>query len=119
MSVRLANANDYEEILELSRNIKDTFDYFPFRFHKWLAEPNKIAVIAEKGTEVVGFGVSSVVDDGESVSMEAGRIDPNHSNNGVLGLLRSLGFVLTREKFPKVVRTRYTVWSVAYQGVQN
>ena len=44
VSVRLANANDYDEILELSQNIKDTFDYFPFRFHKWLAEPDKIAV---------------------------------------------------------------------------
>lgn len=44
MSVRLANANDYDEILELSRNINDTFDYFPFRFYKWLAEPDKIAV---------------------------------------------------------------------------
>lgn len=61
----------------------------------------------------------SVVDREESVVIEGGRVDPNHRNKGIMALIMSLGFELTRQKFPKVVRTRYTVWSGAYQGVQN
>lgn len=119
VAVRLANAGDFDEVLKLSKKMEDTFDYVPYRFHKWLTEPNRINIVAEKGSKVVGFMGMSVVDCDESVVIEGGRVDPNHRNKGIIALIMSLGFELTRQKFPKVVRTRYTVWSGAYQGVQN
>ena len=117
--VRLAKASDFDEVLKLSKKLKDAFDYVPYRFHKWLLEPNRITLVAEKGTEVVGFAEYSIVDGEKSVLMEGGRIDPNHRGHGILGLLRDFTLVLIREKFPKVVRTRYTVWSGAYQAVRK
>ena len=117
--VRLAKASDFDEVLKLSKKLKDTFDYVPYRLHKWLLEPNRISLVAEKGTEVVGFEECSIVDGGKSVLVEAGRVDPNHRRHGILGLLRALTPMLIREKFPKAVRTRYTVWSGAYQGVRK
>ena len=53
--MRLANPTDYEEILKLSGRMKDEFDYLTYQFHKWLKEPNRITVVAEKGTQIVGF----------------------------------------------------------------
>ena len=111
MAVRLANASDFDEILKLSKKMEDTFDYVPYRFHNWLTEPNRINIVAEKGSKVVGFMGMSVVDCEESVVIEGGRVVPNHRNRSIIMLLRSLGFMLAREKFPKVARTRYTVWS--------
>ena len=117
--MRPAKASDFDEVLQLSKKLKDAFDYLPYRFHKWLLEPDRISLVAEKGTEVVGFAEFSIVDGEKSVLMEAGRIDPNHRGHGILGLLRAFTLVLIREKFPKVVRIRYTVWSGAYQAVRK
>lgn len=119
VAVRLANASDFDEILKLSKKMEDTFDYVPYRFHKWLTEPNRFNIVAEKGSKVVGFMGVSVVDCEESVVIEGGRVDPNHRHKGIMTSITSLGFELTRQKFPKVVRTRYTVWSKLNQGVQN
>ncbi|XP_022793983.1 histidine N-acetyltransferase-like [Stylophora pistillata] len=117
--VRFAKASHFDEVLKLSRKLKDTFDYVPYRLHKWLQESNRIPLVAEIGTDVVGFEECSILDGEESVLLEAGRIDPDHRHQGILGLLRSLGPSLIREKFPKVFRTRYTVWSGAYQAVKK
>lgn len=50
----------------------------PYKFKKWLAEPNRITMVAEKGSKVVGFMRCSVVDGNESMVIEAARVDPSH-----------------------------------------
>ena len=117
--VRPANLCDYDDISKLSERMKDTFDYVPDRFHKWLKEPNRITVVAEIATQVVAFAGFSVIDGEESVIMEAGRVDPSRRGEGIAGLPRCLGIELTRQKFPKLVRARYSVWSGVYQEVKN
>ena len=44
--VRPAKASDFDEVLQLSKKLKDAFDYLPYRFHKWLLEPDRISLVA-------------------------------------------------------------------------
>ena len=67
--------------------MEGSFDYVPHRFHKWLAEPNRISMVAEKGSKVMGFTTMSVVDCEESVVIEGGRVDPNHRNRSIIALV--------------------------------
>ncbi|KAJ7394792.1 hypothetical protein OS493_000626 [Desmophyllum pertusum] len=84
--IRLANQGDSEQMLKLSERIQDEFDYLPYRFHKWLKEPNRITVVVEKERQLVGAMGFSIVDGGRSVVIEAGRVDsryrvaPEHVN---------------------------------------
>lgn len=91
MAVRLANADDFDDIVKLSKRMEDSFDYVPYRFYKWLAAPNRITIVAEKGAKVVGFMGCSVVDGKESMVIEAARVDPDHRNQGIYSSLISLG----------------------------
>ncbi|XP_022793990.1 histidine N-acetyltransferase-like [Stylophora pistillata] len=68
--------------------MEDTFDYVPYRFHNWLTEPNRINIVAEKGSKVVGFMGMSVVDCEESVVIEGGRVVPNHRNRRVKNAIK-------------------------------
>ncbi|XP_022793991.1 histidine N-acetyltransferase-like [Stylophora pistillata] len=119
VAIRLANAGDFDEIVKLSKRIEDRFDYVPYRFHKWLAAPNRITMVAEKETKVVGFIGCSVVDRKESMVLDAARVDPNHRHQGIYSSLIKFGIEQTREEFPTVARLRYSLWSGMYKAVRN
>ncbi|KAJ7382579.1 N-acetyltransferase 16 [Desmophyllum pertusum] len=117
--IRLANQGDSEQMLKLSERIQDEFDYLPYRFHKWLAEPNRITVVAEMERQLVGNMGFSIVDGGKSVVIEAGRVDARCRGRGLAGSIRNFGNEIIRQNFPNVVRTRYAAWVGALQALNK
>lgn len=117
--IRLANQGDSEQMLKLSERIQDEFDYLPYRFHKWLKEPNRITVVAEMERQLVGNMGFSIVDGGKSVVIEAGRVDPRYRGRGILASIRNFGNEIIRQNFPNVIRTRCTSWVGALQALNK
>ncbi|KAJ7382580.1 Acetyltransferase (GNAT) [Desmophyllum pertusum] len=117
--IRLANQGDSEQMLKLSERIQDEFDYLPYRFHKWLKEPNRITVVAEMERQLVGNMGFSIVDGGKSVVIEAGRVDPRYRGRRIGASMKNFGNEIISQIFPNVIRTRYSSWVEALQVIRK
>ena len=47
VTVRLATVDDYERVLDIDRNLYDGEDYLPYKYHKFLRDPNRSVFIGE------------------------------------------------------------------------
>ncbi|XP_044139205.1 histidine N-acetyltransferase-like [Bufo gargarizans] len=103
-----ATAEDYEELISMSRGLYNGLDYLPFRYHSWLKEPQRTMFVAKCEGKVVGFTSIVLVDDGTTAGVEDLRVAPWIRGHGVAGLIRRCFLETLHSNHPEVKRLRFT-----------
>lgn len=49
----LARPEDYDDVMAISHDIYDGNDYLPCRYHSWMTEPDRLVIIARRGSRLV------------------------------------------------------------------
>ncbi|XP_034073659.1 LOW QUALITY PROTEIN: histidine N-acetyltransferase-like [Gymnodraco acuticeps] len=102
-----ATEEDFDEIMGISQGILDGgLDYMPTRYMDWLQETNRTVILARKQGKVIALESVFVIDDGETMLVQALRVAPQERGKGVVGVLQRFCSDLVKSKFPDVKVTR-------------
>ena len=104
----LAQSDDFDEVVKLSKEIRNGHDYLPLKFYEWLKRENLDIFLAYSGDKLVGLRASFVVDEGKTFITRAGRVLPELQGHGVSRELTEFIRKYLRERFPSVQRQRFT-----------
>ena len=116
ITLRLAQSDDFDEIVKLSEGIYEGHDYLPLTFHQWLQRDNMAVTLAHSGNKLIGLAAYSVVDDYRTLIRRAARTHPDFRGQGCLLKLREYGIKHAKERFPKLQRVRFTSY---FDGVNS
>lgn len=108
LTFRLAQPNDFDDIVKLSQGIYDGHDYLPLRFRQWLQKDNLHIILAYSAEKLVGLQAYFVVDDGKTFVRRAGRILPELRGQGLVRPLREYVRKHAKAHYPSVQRERFT-----------
>ncbi len=114
--IRLAHEADIPGILEMSKGIYGDNDYFPGELVKYLNDPTRRILVAEKDGKVVGLQVVHIVDGGETAIAQALRVHLKYRRQGIGKRLIQECRNFVKENFLRVKFERYSVTS---QGVER
>ncbi|XP_033991906.1 histidine N-acetyltransferase-like [Trematomus bernacchii] len=103
-----ATEEDFDEIMGISQGIDGGLDYLPTRYTDWLQETNRTVILARKQGKVIALESVFVIDDGETMLVQALRVAPQERGKGVVGVLQRFCSDLVKSKFPDVKVTRMT-----------
>ena len=75
ITFRLAEPDDFDEIVKLSKGIYEGHDYLPLKFHNWLQTNNMAVILAHSSdNKLIGLVAYSIVDDHQTFVRRAERI---------------------------------------------
>ncbi|XP_063302459.1 histidine N-acetyltransferase-like [Pelobates fuscus] len=103
-----ATAGDYEGVMAISEGIYMGVDYLPYRYHKWLKDPQRRMFVAKSEGKVVGFDSFLLVDGGVTAVVQGLRVADWMRGCGVAGVLQRFCFKTLRSDHPNVTRIRLT-----------
>ena len=109
LQCRLASADDYEEVLEMSKGIYNGYDYLPFVFHQWLEEPNRLVFVAQLEEKLVGLYSTSIISGGTSCTSQALRIHHKYRGKRLGSYLENGLYDYIRRNYPSVRRELYAI----------
>lgn len=108
LTLRPAEADDFDDVVKLSEGIHAGHDYLPLTFHQWLQRDNIEIMLAFCGSKLVGLGAYFVVDDGRTLIYRAGRTHPDYRGHGILKNFDEYFTKHTKDLFPNLKRKRIT-----------
>ena len=108
LTFRLAQTDDYQEIVKLSEGIYEGHDYLPLKFSDWLQRENLHIVLAYFGSQLVGLQAYFVVDECRTFIRRASRMHPNFRGQGLIRSLREFMAEHAKSHYPCVQRERFT-----------
>ena len=108
LTLRTAEAGDFNEIVKLSEGIYTGHDYLPLIFHQWLQRDNIVVILAHCGARLVGLEAYFVVDDGRTLIHRAGRVHPDYRGQGIFKQIYEYSIKHTKEHYPNLQRERFT-----------
>ena len=111
VQIRRARKTDLTSIIEMSKGIYDGHDYFPLVFLKWLEEPNRRIIVAEKDEVVIGIRAFHIVDNGKTIVSQSLRVHPKYRGQGIGTLLILAQHRYVQGQFPSLTTERYTTMS--------
>jgi GNAT superfamily N-acetyltransferase len=82
VTCRPALAKDYDDVLELTKNIWEGHDYVPSVWKRWLADPKGFLASAEYGGQVIGVGKLDLISPGDWWLMGL-RVHPDYQGHKV------------------------------------
>ena len=110
LTFRLAQTDDYQEIVKLSEGIYEGHDYLPLKFSNWLQRENLHIVLAYSGSQLVGLQAYFIVDEGRTFIRRAERVHPNLRGQGLIRPLREFIAKHAKSHYPCVQRGRFTTY---------
>ncbi|XP_074629094.1 histidine N-acetyltransferase-like [Acropora palmata] len=112
LTIRLARSTDYDQILKLSKGIYDGHDYLPPRYHTWMAMKNLHVMLAFSGNKLASLIACSIIDEGKTVVIRAGRTSPEFRGQGIYKLLQRAILDFSLKRYPIIQKWRLlTVFS--------
>ena len=108
LTLRPAEADDFDEIVKLSEGIFAGHDYLPLTFHQWLQRDNIVVILAHCGVRLVGLEAYFVVDDGRTLIHRAGRVHPDYRGQGIYKQVGEYSIKHAKEHYPNLQRERFT-----------
>ena len=109
ITYRLAQPNDFQDVLTLSEGIYSGHDYLPLTFHQWLRRDQTKVLLAHGEGILVGLVVGSVVDDGETCVFHAARVLPEFRGRGIFRQMRkALRCKFIQGTFTALFRERFS-----------
>ncbi|KAE8620255.1 hypothetical protein XENTR_v10010168 [Xenopus tropicalis] len=103
-----ATASNYSEVMAISNGINDGLDYLPYKYHEWLADPNRSMFIVKFKGKVVAFLSTLLVDGGITALLQSLRVAPIMRGHGIAGVIRGYALDNLRCKNPEVTKIRVT-----------
>lgn len=82
ISFRLANEQDIQAILEMSKGIYGGRDYLPYAIHGWFQANDRHMFVAELQGKVIGFQAAVITDGGHSILCHSLRIHKEYRGRG-------------------------------------
>ena len=107
LTLRPAEADDFNEIVKLSEGIYAGHDYLPLTFHHWLQRDNIVVILAHCGVRLVGLVAYFVVDDGRTLIHRAGRVHPDYRGQGIFKHVGEYSVEHAKEHYPSLQRKRF------------
>eukprot|EP00079_Xenopus_tropicalis_P031179 XP_017944950.1 PREDICTED: histidine N-acetyltransferase-like [Xenopus tropicalis] len=101
-----ATASNYSEVMAISNGINDGLDYLPYKYHEWLADPNRSMFIAKFKGKVVAFLSTLLLDGGITALLQSLRVAPIMRGHGIAGVIRRYALDNLRSKNPEVTKIR-------------
>jgi len=111
LTYRLAEPNDFDNVLKISEGLHDGHDYLPLIFHQWLKYDNSAVMLALDDEEPIGLLAGFIVDNGSTVVWRGGRVVPGRRGQGVFRGLREALDDFLGEHFPNVCREQVSVYT--------
>ena len=108
LTLRPAEADDFDEIVKLSEGIYAGHDYLPLIFHQWLQRDNIVVILAHCGVRLVGLEAYFVVDDGRTFTHRAGRVHPDYRGQGIYKQVGEYSIKHAKEHYPNLQRKRFS-----------
>ncbi|OCT90556.1 probable N-acetyltransferase 16 isoform X2 [Xenopus laevis] len=103
-----AASSDYTELMSISEGIYRGVDPLPFKYHEWLADPQRKMFLAKFEEQVVGFMSFLLVDNGTTAVAEGLRVAPWIRGCGIAKALQKFCLDNLRSYHPKTTRIRFT-----------
>ncbi|KAK5889637.1 hypothetical protein CesoFtcFv8_015626 [Champsocephalus esox] len=91
-----ATEEDFDEIMGISQGIDGGLDYLPTRYMDWLQETNRTVIVARKQGKVIAMESVFVIDDGETMLVQALRVAPQERGFQKYRLITKQGILLVR-----------------------
>ena len=107
LTLRPADADDFDEIVKLSEGIYAGHDYLPLIFHQWLQRDNIVIILAHCGARLVGLEAYFVVDDGRTLIHRAGRVHPDYRGQGIFKQVGEYSIKHAKEHYANIQRKRF------------
>ena len=107
LTLRPADADDFDEIVKLSEGIYAGHDYLPLIFHQWLQRDNIVVILAHCGARLVGLEAYFVVDDGRTLIHRAGRVHPDYRGQGIFKQVGEYSIKHAKEHYANIQRKRF------------
>ncbi|KAA0723209.1 Histidine N-acetyltransferase [Triplophysa tibetana] len=104
----LARPEDYDDVMAISHDIYEGNDYLPCRYHSWMTEPDRLVIIARRGSRLVALESSLVVDGGKTVVVEGLRVCPTERGLGLAGVIQRFADGYVKKVYPTVKNKRLT-----------
>ena len=108
LTLRPADADDFDEIVKLSEGIYAGHDYLPLIFHQWFQRDKIVVILAHCGVRLVGLEAYFVVDDGRTLINRAGRVHPDYRGQGIFKQVGEHSIKHAKEHYPNLQRKRFT-----------
>lgn len=109
LNVRSATIEDYPAVLEMSEGIYQGHDGTPHLFKQWLQKDNVVVLIATYEEKAIGLCAVCIVDEGQTFISKGLRIHSLFRGKGLGTKFVMAVRQFVRNKFPKVIRERYTL----------
>ena len=106
LTLRPADADDFDEIVKLSEGIYAGHDYLPLMFRQWLQRDNVVVILAHCGVRLVGLRANFVVDDGRTLIHRAGRVHPDYRGQGIFKQVGEYTIKHAKEHYANLQRKR-------------
>ena len=106
LTLRPADADDFDEIVKLSEGIYAGHDYLPLIFHQWLQRDNIVVILAHCGVRLFGLEAYFVVDDGRTLINRAGRVHPDYRGQGIFKQVGEYTIKHAKEHYANLQRKR-------------
>ncbi|KAJ8254829.1 hypothetical protein GJAV_G00197800 [Gymnothorax javanicus] len=104
----LARPEDYDDVMGISGNIYDGYDYLPHRYHSWMTEPDRVVILAKKEGKLMALESGLVLDGGHTVLVEGLRVCPSERGKGIAGVIQRFVDQYIRRIYPSVRVKRLT-----------
>ncbi|KAJ8254830.1 hypothetical protein GJAV_G00197810 [Gymnothorax javanicus] len=108
----LARSEDYDDVIGISENIYDGYDYLPHRYHSWMTEPDRVVILAKKEGKLMALESGLLLDGGRTVLIEGLRVCPSERGKGIAGVIQRFVDQYIRQMYPSVRVKRSTRVSV-------
>ncbi|KAJ8254828.1 hypothetical protein GJAV_G00197790 [Gymnothorax javanicus] len=108
----LARPEDYDDVMGISGNVYNGYDYLPHHYHSWMTEPDRVVILAKKEGKLMALESGLVVDGGRTVLVEGIRVCPSERGKGIAGVILRFVDQYIRQMYPSVRVKRSTRVSV-------
>ena len=93
---KILTHEDYEEVVDLCKNIWDGNDYIPEIFHKWVDDKKGCFLAVKNNNKIVGLGKYSILIDNQGW-LEGLRVHPDYRGIGYANMLSDELFKIAKK----------------------
>ncbi|KAK7500398.1 hypothetical protein BaRGS_00008305 [Batillaria attramentaria] len=109
----VATVDDFDVVVNISPDDNSGIDYLPYRYHPLVKGPGVTGFLYKIGHKVVAFQCAQLVDGGQTLLLNAGRVTPGTRGVGVFGrFTRRLFQHFMDQKLPHLKHVRMIVNNV-------
>uniref|UniRef100_A0AAY4D355 Histidine N-acetyltransferase C-terminal domain-containing protein n=1 Tax=Denticeps clupeoides TaxID=299321 RepID=A0AAY4D355_9TELE len=94
--------------MAISKGIFDGNDYLPHFYQEWMAEPNRVVIVARKARKLVALESRVVVDGGNTVVLQGLRVCPSEAGHGLAGVVYRFCDSYMKKLYPSI-RMRHLI----------